>query len=225
MSALNNQPDDDAQAVTSTEHRAVHAAVFDPPQKVSEFQLRKTGVDVEMLTVTYETTVRPYLDYLHGYQDIRTLDPQALTRDADTTSTPELPVTQEYVQISASACFDVAGYYLQAVDIGRIGLIHENGVAMLEKMHGGHTYLLLHSTVLNGVELPKGTLMQKNLDDKWAMLRLTPFCFDSEEDQLATGSELAKSFEYQTALLQRFGSTALLSAMRDTVGGRAPKVG
>ncbi len=138
----------------------------------------------------------------------------ALKRDAVAGALKELPVTTSDVEITNGACFDVAAYYLGAAEKFRDssrGLEHvtASDVAMLEKTHGRHTFMLQERAILNGVALPKGTLMQQGADGGWAMLRLTPFCFDSPEDQLATGSELAKAYANETQAITSIGGVSL----------------
>lgn len=136
---------------------------------------------------------------------------QSLQRDASS-DLPELPATAEEVRITDGACFDVAGYYVAAADDhGRLGLrsVQLDGVQMLKKTHGHHTFLLQEAVRLNGVELPKGTLLKRGDDGGWAVQRLTQFCFESEEDQLAMGSEVAKAHYHNTELVQRLGAGAV----------------
>lgn len=49
--------------------------VLEPTKKVTQSDLRETGVDIDMLEKTYEEGIRPYLDYLHGYRPLREQDP------------------------------------------------------------------------------------------------------------------------------------------------------
>lgn len=42
---------------------------------VAESDLRATTVDLDLLEATYETDIRPHLDYLHGYKPLEELDP------------------------------------------------------------------------------------------------------------------------------------------------------
>ena len=127
---------------------------------------------------------------------------------------PSVRVGAALVLVGVGACFDVAAYYLGAAEKFRDssrGLEHvtASDVAMLEKTHGRHTFMLQERAILNGVALPKGTLMQQGADGGWAMLRLTPFCFDSPEDQLATGSELAKAYANETQAITSIGGVSL----------------
>ena len=136
-------------------------------------------------------------------------------RDAQPNDTvKELPVTASDIEIRSRACFDVAAYYLGAANEARVhgdGLrqVNVSGVPMLEKTHGSHTFMLQEGAVLHGVLLPKGTLMQRGADGGWAMLRLTPFCFDNPEDQVATGSELAKAYANETRAIANIGGASL----------------
>lgn len=136
----------------------------------------------------------------------------AIRRDAAADElTGSLPLTHEDISISEGACFDVATYYVQATTIpGKLCAIYVDGVSMLEKTHGSHTFMLNEPTLLNGVRLPKGTLMQRGGDEGWAMLRLTPFCFDDPIDQLATGSELAKAYANESQAIHAIGGVSLL---------------
>lgn len=133
-----------------------------------------------------------------------------ISRDGVTGAGNFLPVTKSQIQINGGACFDVASYYIGAAG-DRTGLksIKLEGVSMLEKTHGAHTFMLQEEAVLNGVRLPKGTLMQKGEDGGWAALRLTPFCFDSEKDRNATGPEMAKSYKNEEKSIRVIGGTAL----------------
>ncbi len=142
---------------------------------------------------------------------------QAVTRDASA-DLPSLGITGSNVEVRDGACFDVAGYYLGAAgNISDLKTIKVGDVEMLEKTYGNHTFMLQHPTVLNGVELPKGTLMQRGEDGGWAMLRLTPFCFDDPADQLATGSELSKAYAYQVEAIKRIGGTVIDGVVRKGV--------
>lgn len=125
---------------------------------------------------------------------------------------PELPVTQSEIKIKNGACFDVTQNYISAASESRgLGQIEDSGVRLLKKTNSTvTTYMLQEPTALNGVRLPKGTLMQKGDDGGWAMLRLTPFCFDDPIDRLAMGSEIAKIDNGITkTTATRVGETAL----------------
>ncbi len=117
----------------------------------------------------------------------------------------DLPVSKVDVSMQLHACFDVASYYiggsLMPKRMDGVAVKKEKGVPMLEKTYGGETSMLLEPTLFNGVVLPKGSLMAKiepggyrqDGDGKWVFLRLTPFTFDSPEDQVATGTEMPKA--------------------------------
>jgi len=96
-------------------------------------------------------------------------------KSADKTGLLELPITKSEIHIDGGACFDVASYYVGAAGDG-IGLsrIEVGGVKLLKKTHGYHTFMLEQPALLNGVRLPKGSLMQKGEDEGWAVLRWTP---------------------------------------------------
>lgn len=140
---------------------------------------------------------------------------EVINRTANTTDS-ELPVTLSEVKIEGGSCFDVTTYYVgSAAYYGKtsrtpkLRQIKPHGVPMLEKTHGNHTFMLLKPTKFNGVNLPKGTLMQQGDDNGWAMLRLTPFCFDNPIDRQATGSEMAKTISHEQEAIGRIGGLAL----------------
>lgn len=133
-----------------------------------------------------------------------------ISRKRGETLQSELEVTKTEIQIEGGACFDVIAYYISSAEHGRaLVTVDIDGVPMLEKTHGKHTFMLLRTTKFNGVGLPKGTLMQQGDDGGWAMLRLTPLCFDSPIDQQATGSELAKAAMNKKRAVDMIGGTAL----------------
>lgn len=43
------------------------------------------------------------------------------------------------------------------------------------------------------------------------MQRLTPFCFDNDEDRLAMGSEIDKAYENQMDIIRHIGGATLAS--------------
>lgn len=49
--------------------------ICSPGHVVTESGLRATGVDVDLLESMYGANVKPYLDYLHGYERLELLDP------------------------------------------------------------------------------------------------------------------------------------------------------
>ena len=81
------------------EPRTVHDVLRDmlrgPEHKVWESDLRTTGVDVDILEAAYETNIRPYLDYLHGYQDLKELDPLEPNRPTRWDAESQLSVYKE----------------------------------------------------------------------------------------------------------------------------------
>lgn len=127
----------------------------------------------------------------------------------------ELPTTDRDVSIKTGACFDVLSYYMQASDSTFMGgepkldVVSENGVDMLHKTHGKETFLLVRPTMFRGVELPKGSLMSRQVDGGWAFLRLTPFAFDNPIDQEAFGSELSKAYASESRTVARVGGVSL----------------
>jgi hypothetical protein len=137
-----------------------------------------------------------------------------LERDKSGNHDSDIPVTQKEVRIRNGACFDVTAYYLgAAAGTNRrpdwLKSVSENGVEMLEKTNGSHTFLSTQPIKFNGVNLPKGALFAK-YDDGWAMLRLTAFAFDKPEDQEASaGSELSKAYVQQRESIIEIGGTAL----------------
>lgn len=132
----------------------------------------------------------------------------ALNRPVNQPLSSELPVTSGEISIRNGACFDVSTYYVSAAAMFRVNKVVVGGVELLEKTMGSHTYMTTRVTEFNGVALPKGSLLSR-ADDGWAFLRLTPFTFDSDADQLAFGSELAKTRENEVVALQRLGGTTL----------------
>lgn len=126
----------------------------------------------------------------------------------------ELPVTANSIQISHGACNDVATYYTGAAGmeppLKKLYQREINGVPMLEKTYNVNTFLLVRPTRFNGITLPKGSLMSRSpVDGGWLFQRLTPFTFDCEEDQLATGSELPKAYEIQAESIRQIGGVTL----------------
>lgn len=202
QAGLMSQPD----AVWGFEDAEYQKTPEQKEEEVADIQARLLSIDESELSEPSKLLFR--------------LAKQSLTRDADTQTLPELPVTREHIEFTFGSCFDVAGYYLQAIDVRGLHIRREGGVSMLEKTHGGHTYLLTHPTILNGVELPRGSLMQKGADGGWAILRLTPFCFDTKEDQLATGSELEKAYEDQVVRARNIGAAGFIATMTQTLGSR-----
>lgn len=144
---------------------------------------------------------------------IMSLVKQSLTRES---LDSQLPVTKENISITDGACFDVLVYYMASADgpKGDIYNIEVDGVPMLEKKHGRHTFMLLEETMFNGVKLPKGSLMARASDSGWAFLRLTPLSLDSEEDQKAAGSEIAKVLHNEQKLVARIGGFSLAAMQR-----------
>lgn len=78
MSTLINQSADASS--TDLAQTVLREVMLSPKRDVSEPRLRATGVDVDMLEETFRQTINPYLDYLSGYQEIQTLDPQGNRR-------------------------------------------------------------------------------------------------------------------------------------------------
>lgn len=141
----------------------------------------------------------------------------ALSRtDAPCEDVTELSVTNSDIRLYKGTCSDVASYYIGARDLqGLLQNVEHDGVPMLEKLHGEHTFMLQRETILNGVQLPKGTLMQRGDDGGWAMLRLTPFCFDTQNDQLVFGSELEKAKQRHGIIIRGLGGTSLKHLAKD----------
>lgn len=136
--------------------------------------------------------------------------------DPDTGVLTDLPVTSNEVQFMNGACFDVAAYYVGAAHDTRYGLhgiklkeIQENGVRLLEKTHGIHTFLSLDPMTFNGVRIPKGALFSKSEDNNWIFQRLTPFAFDDGKDQMVFGSEMSKMFLNEREVVERIGDVTL----------------
>lgn len=76
-----------------TAHDVLRDVLRGSSHTVDEQDLRSTGVDVDMVEAMYETNVRPYLDYLHGYRGLDELDPLGndRPREYDTTRREWLP--------------------------------------------------------------------------------------------------------------------------------------
>lgn len=138
---------------------------------------------------------------------------QSLGRDQTEHPESQLPVTNKKINICDGACFDVIGYYFGAATepFANKGLrrVAPNGVPLIEKTLGSHTYMTTEPTLFNGVRLPKGALL-KEAEDGWAFLRLTAFSFDRPDDQqAAAGSELTKALANEAAAVRQLGGTLL----------------
>ncbi len=136
-------------------------------------------------------------------------------KTAAATGLAELPIYRERISFKDGACFDVASNYIQGAGNFLDGLLQkttqpttEHGVKMLEKDHGSHTFLLQEPALLNGVRLPKGSLLRKHYSangDAWSFLRLTPFSFDNNQDREVTGSEFPKAAAISPEVIARLG--------------------
>lgn len=103
-------------------------------------------------------------------------------------------MTKARVSIKAGACFDVASYYSQALDLRKLRATEIHGVKFFEKTHGAHTFINLEPMNFGGVMLPKGSLFTLADDGGLAFLRFTPFMFDNRDDMVsAFGSEVIKA--------------------------------
>jgi hypothetical protein len=69
-----------SQQGTNTAREILRHLVCSPGHIITEASLIETGVDVDLLESTYDTNIKPYLDYLHGYARIEELDPLKLRR-------------------------------------------------------------------------------------------------------------------------------------------------
>ena len=47
-----------------------------PDHRLAEKDVHQLGLDVEILAAMYEANVKPYLDFIMGYEDLSALDPQ-----------------------------------------------------------------------------------------------------------------------------------------------------
>lgn len=121
----------------------------------------------------------------------------------------DLEVTKGQVHISKSACFDVTTYYIGGAVNGGVRKITEGNVPMLQKTHGGNTYMTLDSSVFNGVKIPKGSLLSKAEDGGWFFQRLTPFSFDNPSDIAVFGSEVAKTKDIEKRSIADLGGMSL----------------
>lgn len=118
---------------------------------------------------------------------------QLLDKDEDD-RTSDIISSRDAIGINTGACFDVATYYCQAYEYGKLYLKIINGKRFLEKTHGNHTLINLSPIWFNGIELPKGSLFTTVNNDDFAFLRLTPFMFDNRQDMLsAFGTEIIKA--------------------------------
>jgi hypothetical protein len=192
-----------AKWVDSDERREVGNLFVLPEGTVDTQDAALTAIEEQLFSIDESAMAEPA-------KLLFRLMKQSITRDAR--DLPELPVTRSYIHIEYGACFDVASYYLGAADFaGKLQAIQVGDVSMLEKTYGSHTFLLQEPAVLNGVELPKGTLVNRGEDGGWAMQRLTPFCFDNDEDRLAMGSEIDKAYENQMDIIRHIGGATLAS--------------
>lgn len=139
---------------------------------------------------------------------------QVVDREVSGLFNSDLPVTDKDISMRDGSCFDVFNYYLQAVSDKRpqgkgLSRVNIEGVEMLEKTFGKHTFLTTMPFKLNGIELPKGSLMARDTEGKWAFTRLTPFTFDSPVDQLAMGSEVEAAYAAERETITRIGGTTI----------------
>ena len=74
------------QLDTDTSLDVLRQLVCTPGHIVTEKDLRSTGVDVDLLESMYDTSIKPYLDYLHGYERLEELDPQPHRRQYEASS-------------------------------------------------------------------------------------------------------------------------------------------
>jgi hypothetical protein len=64
-----------SQQGTNATREILRHLVCSPGHIITEASLIETGVDVDLLESTYDTNIKPYLDYLHGYARLEELDP------------------------------------------------------------------------------------------------------------------------------------------------------
>lgn len=106
----------------------------------------------------------------------------------------DVSMTEQRIAINDGACFDVASYYVQALDLWQLWKVPIDKAMFLEKTHGSHTFLNIQPIVFNGLQLPKGCLFTRDDDGKLGFLRLTPFALDSREAMVAAfGTEVLKA--------------------------------
>lgn len=128
----------------------------------------------------------------------------------------DLRVTNSEVRVDSHACFDVTSYYLGGAAFGGVTKINVGAVSLLEKTHGGHTFMSLEPIVFNGVKIPKGTLLSQSEDDGgWFVQRLTPFTFDLPQDIAVFGSEIVKSKDIEKDSIQLLGGIGLNQIVRN----------
>lgn len=125
-----------------------------------------------------------------------------LDRDSIMTQS-DIPATDQRVSVSAGACFDVYGYYIDAQKIRQLHYTEVNGQPLLEKTHGAHTFINTRPLMFKGVELPKGALFVQADDGNYAFLRLTPFVFDEYNDMVsAFGTEVLEADDNRESYTQ-----------------------
>jgi len=128
---------------------------------------------------------------------------QLLNKDQNDNQPSDIVASKDAISINEGACFDVATYYCQAYEYGRLYLKIINGQRFLEKTHGSHTLINLSPIYFNGIQLPKGSLFTTVNNDEFAFLRLTPLMFDNRQDMVsAFGAEIIKAEDLGGDLLK-----------------------
>lgn len=128
---------------------------------------------------------------------------QLLNKDQNDNQPSDIVASKDAISINEGACFDVATYYCQAYEYGRLYLKIINGQRFLEKTHGSHTLINLSPIYFNGIQLPKGSLFTTVNNDEFAFLRLTPLMFDNRQDMVsAFGAEIIKTEDLGGDLLK-----------------------
>ncbi len=150
------------------------------------------GIDGDMPTLEKLKKLKTLETSDMGFKALQTVIDNTLVALGNNGVDPKM--TKLRVSITSGACFDVATYYSQALDLGKLRTAVIHGTKFFEKTHGAHTFMNLEPIDFGGVALPKGSLFTLAKDGGLAFLRFTPFMFDNREDMLsAFGSEIIKA--------------------------------
>jgi hypothetical protein len=185
-----------------------------------ESKVREEGVDIEQESRVKLSGVN-FDNTGDAASTILNLLNQVANREVSGTLNSGLPVSDQDISMRDGSCFDVFNYYLGAVSDtrpNREGLTRVNvdGVEMLEKTFGKHTFLATMPFKFNGINLPKGSLMARDGEGNWVFTRVTPFTFDKPEDQIAMGSEVEAAYVLQRETIARIGGTTINNLISST---------
>lgn len=182
---------------------------------------------MQMDTGALSTPTQVLIDMMKG----------ALSRSGKT----DLPVSHTVLkQYKLNVCFDVTTAFLDSAvqPLNRDGLTMittDEKVRMIQKRKDEkqHTWLLTEPTWLNGVLLPKGSLMARadasgghpEGDGGWLFMRLTPYTFDEPKDVRVFGTEAGKAQLIHSRALAALGGMTLShiaerAAYRTSYGAR-----